>query len=513
MVSAPTTRRRAIRAQAVAGPRRALRRIPPTAGLVAAGWAALLLAWLVSNPPFLAPDEPAHYLRAIAVGEGKLDATPTVEVPADLWARWRDPGGPTCNAGDQERSAACVTDAVPADDPVRITTAAGAYPPLYYLAPGVALRAGRNPFDAVRLARAAGAVVSFAFLALALALLVARENERLSLTGLLLAVSPMVLFVLASLNSSSLEIAAGIAFFAALLRLSRDAAAAKGWVWAAAAVAGVALGLSRATGVLWIVLDVVLFVGLAGPRRALAVFRAARGAAVATAALLVIAAVTNRVWEQLNGNAITQQGSTAAAEGGSGSSVRSLYWHGFQQLRRVFDEEVGVFGWLDSVMPYPAYPAWEALVAGIVILAFVAATRRERVVLVGAVALSAAVVVWLSATLVAATGADVQGRHVLPFAVVVPMLAGELLFRNRARLALLDLGALFGLVALGVAGLQLVGWLTNSFRQSVGIEGPRFFLTHAAWSPPLGWLSWLFVALVGAALLAAPALLRPLRPR
>jgi hypothetical protein len=151
------------------------------------------------------------------------------------------------------------------------------------------------------------------------------------------------------------------------------------------------------------------------------------------------------------------------------------------------------------------------MVAGLVVVAFISARGRERWVLGAAVVLSLAVVVVLSATLVGTTGADVQGRHVLPFAVVVPLIAGEIVYRNRARLALVDLGALFALFAVAAAGLHVIGWYANAYRESVGIKGPRFFLLHAQWSPPLGWVPWLLLTLAGAGILALAAVRR--RPR
>ena len=41
----------------------------------------LALSWAVSNPPFAAPDEPAHYLRALAVGGLSLAGDTEVDVP------------------------------------------------------------------------------------------------------------------------------------------------------------------------------------------------------------------------------------------------------------------------------------------------------------------------------------------------------------------------------------------------------------------------------------------------
>ena len=38
--------------------------------LLVAGYAALIAAWTIGNPLGRAPDEPAHYVRALAAAEG-----------------------------------------------------------------------------------------------------------------------------------------------------------------------------------------------------------------------------------------------------------------------------------------------------------------------------------------------------------------------------------------------------------------------------------------------------------
>ena len=470
-----------------------LRRLPAPPVFLGAAWALLLLAWAAANPPFAAPDEPAHYLRAVAVGHGHLGPDVEVDVPARLWARWRDPLGTTCNHGRQHLSAACIADVDPIADATPVTTAAGTYPPVSYVLPGLALRAADDPFTATRIARLVFAAVSLGFLLLAVALLASADAPRLSTLGLLLAVSPMVVFVGASVNSSALEITAGIAFFAGLLRLSRgDPAPA--WTWAATAVAGVALALSRTTGAVWLVLDVLVIVLLLGPRRTLELVRGAWRRALATGAAFLAAVMANRLWEQLHGTELTQRG---AASTSFVEQVRPA----LAQVPRVFNEEVGVFGWLDTVMPGLAYPAWQAMVAGVVVLAFLVGGRRERCAIVITGTLSIAVVVFLSASLVAATGMDVQGRHVLPFAVVVPLLAGELVYRNRAKLRLADVGGLLPLFALAVGTIHVLGWYANARRQSVGLDGPLSILARPEWSPPLGWAPWLAVAGLGGVLM------------
>jgi hypothetical protein len=478
-----------------------------TPAALAAGWTLLVLAWIFGNPPFLAPDEPAHYVRAVSVGHASLGPAHVVEVPARLWAEWRAPGGITCNAGRRDVSAACTLDVAPLDEPASIPTAAGAYPPVFYVLPGIALRAGDDPFSAARLGRLAAAVPALALLALALAVLASPAATPLSLLGVVAAVTPMVLFVASTVNSSGLETSAGIAFLAALLRLTR-VAAPPAWVWAAAAVSGLLLATSRTTGALWLVLHVAVVVGLVGVRPALARIRFAPAASAALGAALVVGVLANRAWEHVYGTAVTQTGIVpgggAAGPEGPGSAVAAVY-----ELPRIFYEYIGVFGWLDTQMPFLAYLPWQAVVAGAIVLAVVTGTARDRLVLAATIAVSLLVVAALSVALVATGTGDVQGRHVLPFAVAVPLLAGEIVFRNRERLEGLALRPLILLGGAVVGGTHLVGWYSNAIRQSVGTDASPNILAAPEWSPPLGWPPWLLAAVAGATLVAAAALVRP----
>jgi hypothetical protein len=475
--------------------------------LLAAGWALLLFAWAMSNPPFAAPDEPAHYLRAVAVGEGSLGPTAAVTVPPGLWGSWRSAGGTTCNVGKRRVPADCIEQVTTSTSPLDVETAAGNYPPPAYVLPGLALRLADDPLTATRVARLAGAALTLAFLVLAAALLFAAAEPLLSLVGLVAAVTPMVVFVGSAVSNSGLEIAAGLAFLAALLRLTRGEGRPR-WVWASAVAAGLALASARTTGSLWIALDVLLAAGLVWAGRADAPAVSARRRDVrrplaALAAVVVGGVVLNRAWELAYGSTLTRRGAVDY------SDIGGRLVHGVQQLRRILDEQIGVFGWLDTPLPHVAYPAGQALLAALVAVAFLAAAPRERLVLGGTLAAFLGVTALLSASLMAATETDVQARHVLAFAVAVPLLAAELVFRNRAKLALADPRPLaFAVVGVTVV-LHAAAWWTSAYRQSVGTNGPLWFLADPVWSPPLGWWPWAAVAVAGAALVGLAAALAP----
>ena len=125
-----------------------------------------------------------------------------------------------------------------------------------------------------------------------------------------------------------------------------------------------------------------------------------------------------------------------------------------------------------------------------------------------------------SVILVVGTTFDVQGRHILPLAVMVPLLAGEILARRGDRLPVWLVGRdgrrgawAFAALACGVGLFQLFAWYWNAHRQGVGVLGKYRFFNRAECYPPGGWQLWAVLVVLGAALLVLPALLRLAPPR
>ena len=44
--------------------------------LVVTAYSLLILSWIFANPPWAAPDELEHYMRAVSIGEGQLIGKP-----------------------------------------------------------------------------------------------------------------------------------------------------------------------------------------------------------------------------------------------------------------------------------------------------------------------------------------------------------------------------------------------------------------------------------------------------
>ena len=407
--------------------------------LLLAGYALLLTAWVVGNPPFAAPDEANHYLRAIGISQGELvgersgyedaglnpkqaaftrQTATQVTVPAGL-----APDGFGCNADRPTESAACQLGAASPQEEVVRATAVGTYLPLPYLLPAAVMRAGDDPAAADRWGRFASALVFLAFLAAATFALWDPNRGAISLLGLAAAVTPMVVFCGAILNGSGLEIASAIAFTAALLRLGRDGPAPRG-LWALLAVSGSALALSRPVGP--------------------AVDRDRRGAGGGPA----------RLGRDQAAHAGGRRGRARGAGGdpgrppssiASGRAIHGAGYHlGIKPLpdsllaiprgsKRIVPELIGNFGVLDTRLPTLAWLTGYLLIGVLLVLALRLGSTRERRVVVGATLVAVllpGIEQWL---LYRHTGFWIQGRYFLPILLAAPLLYGEIVLRRSER--------------------------------------------------------------------------------
>jgi hypothetical protein len=103
------------------------------------------------------------------------------------------------------------------------------------------------------------------------------------------------------------------------------------------------------------------------------------------------------------------------------------------------------------------------------------------------------------------TGFGLQGRHVLPILVTLPLLAGELVREGRARLSPRALRALAVGVPVVAAFVQLGAWFRNAQRSAFGLDQPLLAWRVPEWEPPLGWSPWFLVAAAGAVLIGLAA--------
>jgi hypothetical protein len=116
-----------------------------------------------------------------------------------------------------------------------------------YAAPGLVMRVASEPQTAMRLGRIVNAALSLGLLFVAAMVLWDRSRGALSLVGLMVAVTPAVVFFGSILNPSGPELASAICFSACLLRLTRGPDCPRN-VWVACGASGAVLGLGRSLG-------------------------------------------------------------------------------------------------------------------------------------------------------------------------------------------------------------------------------------------------------------------------
>jgi Predicted membrane protein (DUF2142) len=300
------------------------------------------------------------------------------------------------------------------------------------------------------------------------------------------------------LNPSGLEIMSALAFISALLRLTREETDQQfvRWTWVIVAASGVVLALSRTTGPVWIILSLGLTIPIAGIRPFLTMcLRSKRWSGPALFAVF-LAILLNRLWEYVYGPRLIFDP----------TPLDESLPEGLAQLTRVVAEQIGRFNYLEFAMPQYAYNLWGVLAVALGVTALLVSTKQQRLLLLTSIVAILAVPVLLVAATMRHTGFGLQGRYVLAFSIVVPLLAGEILVRRYERLRALRAHRLFLPCAAAAGFVQFVAWWTNARRFAVGVGGPQWFLSSAEWSPPWGWTLWLLLAAAGGGLLVATAL-------
>ncbi|HUR48092.1 MAG TPA: DUF2142 domain-containing protein [Acidimicrobiales bacterium] len=489
------------------------RRPGPTA-LIALGYGLLLLSWAVSNSPGSSPDEPAHLTKALGVASGQFvgrDAdypvTPEFGPAQLLWINsvtrsFEVPRAATfgtiatCNAFRPEQPSTCITSrlrqrASGRDSMERTHT--GSYQPAPYLPIGLAARLGGAAPGAVIAGRLVVAAVSLSLIALAAASLWSAAWRRWSALGLTVALSPMVIFLSASLSPSGMEIAGGVAASAGAIAISRSTERRR-IAWVALGAGGTVMALSRSTGPVWAAAMLLLVVALSGVRGAVIRLRAGGGLALGALVAMALGSAATFAWD------------LSFMPAPPRSPQPGRLFEAVAHLPELLRQSIGVFGWLDTAMPALAYTAWRMMLIAVIGLALLVGNLRERLVLLAATAAVLAATIGLTLAAVYPTGFDTQARYTLPIGVAVPLLAGEIVARRRHRVSGLLPERLPLAFAATAAAVHLIGWYANGRRHGVGIDGPLWFIGRGEWSPPIGWAFWAAVASAGVALVAGSSI-------
>lgn len=486
-----------------------------------AGYGLLIAAWVLANPPGSAPDEPAHYVRAIAAGEGDLlgrrvsdaemrDLMPEgpeiraailssplaaglarrFEIPARL-----APGNFGCTAFRGRLDAACSGAVAPAGQGrMAIVSYLATYQPLVYPLPGAAMLLAATPAEAMLAGRAALGLWALAFLALATWLAVTRSGALAASAGVAVAATPMFVFAAASLGSSGVEIASGLCLWSALLAAARDGKLSPGLAAVIGASGGV-LGAIRPFSPLWVILIAASVSVHAGRAVVGGVIRRSPAPSLGAALGVGLGTAAGLAWQ------VAVQPRVA----GRPVAWFDEFWRSLADSVHPWSQEIGIFGWLDTAGPPVLYLAWYAMIAGLLALAVGGSDRRGRRSMLAVAGVAALLPALMNAAIAVPAGGAVQGRWLLPFTAGVAFLCARAVSAGRRRFSWARpvLGAAPALAAL----LQAVAFWSNAHRYAVGAGGPLLFMSHARWTPISGW--WLPVGLcaAGCMLLLATSIL------
>jgi hypothetical protein len=286
----------------------------------------------------------------------------------------------------------------------------------------------------------------------------------------------MVLFLLGTVNPSSLEIAAALAVWACGLALVFETEhRVDRWLVAQLGLAAIALALARQLGPLWLGLIAVTLVVVA-PRSA---WRRLAGSRAAQAWLAgVIAAVAAQlVWILLYNPFDAPE---APLRLPASAIDRIVVGKGYS----LFLQMIGVFGWLDTSPPSGTWLVWTLAIGGLLVLAAAFGRARFRWAIAGLVLMTVLIPMVAEAREAGHTGLYWQGRYTLPLAVGVPILAAVALIRSD-RMPRLDRTGFFASVGGLLVLAQVLAYGQNLRRYIVGRNGPIQFWTGSGWSPPV----------------------------
>jgi len=452
----------------------------------------MIEGWSLASPPFGGPDEPNHVARAVALAHGELTGKTlrfgiiTTSVPRVYTVT------PNCHhcylftpSGDAMWPCFAFWDTIPAScQQLRqgagpVTTETNNYPPLYYAIVGVPSVAVTST-TGLYLMRLVSGLVSSIFIALAIMTVFAWSKSRLLFLGVLLAVTPMTLFMASVVNPSGLEISTGFCLWCSGLVLTlENADAPPAGLVAVMTASAAALLLIRPVSALWVALTLGILILLAGPRVIIGLLRQKiirRGAL-----FVVVAGLLAFGWA-------FHFAAVGSAPAGQqllpGTTNVQIIVKLFGETGGWLKQMVGIFGWLDTSAPLYTYVVW-GIAVGLVLLVALAVSRlRQSAALVLLIALVIVVPVMFGYGEARNVGIDFwESRYILPLAVGIPLVATVLVDRSgvvgrlHARLTVL--------VCCAIGSANFLAFAEALRRNTVGVSGPIDYL-NGSWSPPFG---------------------------
>jgi len=471
----------------------------------------LFAIWSVAMPLISGPDEPAHVVKAAGVirgqfvgscGDNSTDQhgvcpakSPFAEVHVPAYYSIVRPGaipaariahhGVTCFARHPDVPANCLTLYLPpswANKSANAWTYVARYPPLYYAIAGLPTLVFTGPAG-LYLMRLLSAAASALMVSLAVFSVLRYSRNRLLLLGIVVAATPMVLYLGGIVNPSGLETTSALSFWTMATIMVRDfEERPPRALIVMAAFAAIVFASIRALSPFWLALSVLAVVAIADWRTLKTLLT--RNDVRIAIALVVVVCLADAVWiihehaTNLNVSSANAQALIPSPSTSEFTILRTSFHHNIYYLPGM----IGVFGDFDTYATHSTFIIWYLLGGALLLLALLAGTLRRRFVVV-AVALGIVILpVLISSSQARHIGYVWSGRDTLPFAVGLPILCASVIDNHRMG-RLLRFAAPLVLFLAFAAQARAFFWVLR--RYSVGEAGPRLsFLFHSPWSPP-----------------------------
>ena len=440
-----------------------------------------MAAWSLATPLFSGPDEGDHIVHAAAVVRGEFIGSPnpgssftSVTVPALIADGVRHP---PCFIYHTGVPASCARPLTTDTKPVVANTAAGRYPPLYYAVVGLPSLVTVST-TGIYLMRLINAVMCALFIALAVVCVGTWSKRSFLLIGVLLALTPMVVYLGGVVNPNGPEVCEAICVWVSGLIILERADDPPSALIVIFTVSIGTLVLTRGLSPLWAVFILLILGFLAGRRRTMDLLRM-RSLQISLGIITAcgIAAVAFIV--AAHSNSLAQSSTMLPAH----ETTLDTLFNVFGQSGSWIQQMIGVFGFLDTPAPFGTFLIWYTAIGFIVLLALTSSAPRGAIALLGLVAIVMFVPVVIAYHEVHQFGLVWQGRYILPMAVGIPILSAALIdaagaiARFRARISVILC------ICVGIG--DFAAFVTLQRRYASGLPGP-LDPAHGTWAPPLG---------------------------
>lgn len=443
--------------------------------LLFAGSLLLQLAWIITLPPFRGIDEFDHAYRAAAVADGQWVAGRKVPdgdgrgnfvaVPRTLVEAAR----PECYTYEYTGYANCNPMRNLGGGYVTVASAAARYNPVFYWLVGTPAKFFHGAASLL-IMRLAASLLCSAMIGAIGWILAQWAQTRWPLVGMLVGLTPMVVYGTSLPAPNGVEMLAGLGLWAALLGLTRvggDPIRERRLLWAAAAMA-IPLSLVRSLGPLWlgmIVLSVACFFGWRRGRDI--VTRNGRAWALGASAVAAVA-LAGGVWSLASSTNSPSVEIYAHYRHALANSMPQLYLWVFQSF--------AAFPTRTEFPPLWIFPLGLIVFAMLLIVAARLGGGRDRMLILAIALASLAVPLLLTLATYSRVGAVWQGRYTLPYSLGLPLVASLVLERKHRQLQF-------------ARPTLIAGWVMYTAAQVEGILYVLF--KEQAHSPLAGTGEWL----------------------